>query len=113
MGANALMAYKQSKYPDEAKTFLKWWSENSLDLWAVGHCGALPARKSITSASYFSEDAMKKGFTELILPFSVPENYPVANGFPEMSNIDGEQTPRNAYQLALTTNRTQSRYWRK
>lgn len=44
---NAYMVYKQTKHPEEAKAFVKWWSENNIALWTgAAKCGSPPARLS-------------------------------------------------------------------
>lgn len=43
---NATMAYKQTEHLEEAKAFLKWYSENNLDLWTEYGTGSIPPRIS-------------------------------------------------------------------
>lgn len=103
-GLNAIMAYKQSKHPTDAKLFLRWWSDNMAPLWTKGHAGVMPVRHSIADLPYFQQDPFAKQFIEKVGPYAVPENYPVPHAFPQMSIIDGEMTPLQAFQKALSSN---------
>lgn len=46
---NALLAFLQTKYSEEAKKFVKWWAENYSALYTEGGCWAYPATKSFFS----------------------------------------------------------------
>jgi multiple sugar transport system substrate-binding protein len=87
---NNIMIYKQSKHPDEAKIFLKWWSENNGALWTEGHTGQLPARQSVGKLDYFQNNAFLKQVIDEWIPvgFSTGHQYPSA--FPQLNEIEGE-----------------------
>lgn len=102
-GMNAIMGYSQCEYPEECKTFIKWWSENNADLWTEGHQGAFTVRKSILDIDYFQNDKYKKLLSDEVMPYFTTTNKPIPNAFPEMASIEGELLLRDAFQLSLDT----------
>jgi multiple sugar transport system substrate-binding protein len=86
--ANNLMVYKQTKNPDATKTFLKWWSENSLPIWTEGHCGNLPARKSIAQDAYFQKNVFLKRILDEWVPISKLTGNKASGTFPALADID-------------------------
>lgn len=101
-GMNAIMGYSQSEHPEECKTFIKWWSENSADLWTDGHMGAFSVRKSILNIDYFQNDIYKKLLADEIMPYFITTNQPIPHAFPEMASVEGELLLRDAFQMALS-----------
>ncbi len=99
---NAIMAYSNTKHPDAAKTFIKWWMENNLPLWTQGKCGPLPARLSFLDNSYFTSNWIDKQVKELILPGAVTPVWPAANLYPQWSQIEGENYLALATQAVMT-----------
>lgn len=87
---NNLMLYKQSKHPEEAKQFLKWWSQNNKALWTQGHVSQLPVRKSFTEDPYFKDDPERKEILEKWIPIGKTTAYPYPSVFPELNEIEGE-----------------------
>jgi multiple sugar transport system substrate-binding protein len=65
---NNVMIYKQTKHPDETKTFMKWSSENQKPLWTDGHTGGLVVRKSYATDPYFQNDTNLKIIFDKWLP---------------------------------------------
>jgi multiple sugar transport system substrate-binding protein len=86
---NSLMCYKSTKHPAETKTFLKWWSKNVKELWTVGHCGVLPARKSIGADAYFQDDEFAKPILNDWVPLGQRLGAKVGGTFPLLGRIDG------------------------
>lgn len=87
---NNIMIYKQTKHPDETKTFLKWWSENQKPLWTEGHQGGLVVRKSFATDPYFQNDANLKIIFDKWLPVAKTFPYHYTQLFPELNTVEGE-----------------------
>jgi multiple sugar transport system substrate-binding protein len=87
---NNIMIYKQSKHPNEAKVFLKWWSENNKVLWTEGKSGGFPARKSFTQDPYWQNDPNLKLISEKYLPILKTTGSKYPSGFPELNQIEGD-----------------------
>ncbi len=102
-GYNGIMAYKQSKHPEQAKKFIKWWIENNGDLWTEGHSGFCPGTKLNASLPCITEGRLRKAFMDDYLPNMVNKTYPYKESFAEMANIEGEMLLSVALQRALTT----------
>lgn len=88
MFANNLMIYKQTRNPDATKTFLKWWSENSLPIWTEGHAGNLPARRSIAADPYFQENPFIKPIIDEWVPVGRLTGNHSTGTFPALADID-------------------------
>ena len=88
MFANNIMIYKQTKNPDATKTFLKWWSENSLPLWTEGHCGQLPARTSIAKDAYFQNNVFLKRILDEWVPVGKMTGNHATGTIPALADID-------------------------
>lgn len=87
---NSMMGYTQTKYPEEVKTFIKWWAENNLPLWPEGKAGPFPARMSYMNDPYFKNDWLASGIAQKIMPTSVSPVWPATILYPEFSQIEGE-----------------------
>jgi multiple sugar transport system substrate-binding protein len=86
--SNNLMIYKQTKNPDATKAFLKWWSDNSLENWTVGHCGNLPVRKSIAKDPYFQNNVYLKQVLDQYVPIGKLTGNKAPGTFPALADID-------------------------
>jgi multiple sugar transport system substrate-binding protein len=86
--SNNLMIYKQTKNPGATKTFLKWWSENSLPNWTQGHCGNLPVRKSIAKDAYFQSNVYLKRTLDEYVPIGKLTGNKAPGTFPALADID-------------------------
>lgn len=87
---NNMMIYSATEHPEEAKTFLKWWSENNKLLWTEGHSGQLPARISVAQDPYFQEDPILKQILDEYVPIGKPTGTHYPSAFPELNEIEGE-----------------------
>jgi multiple sugar transport system substrate-binding protein len=87
---NNVMVYKQTEHPEEAKTFLKWWSENNEPLWTEGHAGQLPARQSFAENEYFQNDSFLKQILEEYVPIGLTTGNKYPSAFPALNEIEGE-----------------------
>lgn len=85
---NNLMIYSQTKNPEATKTFLQWWSANSLPIWTEGHCGNLPARMSIAQDGYFQDNVFLKRTLDEWVPVSSLTGYKAPGTFPALADID-------------------------
>jgi multiple sugar transport system substrate-binding protein len=87
---NNIMLYKQTEHPEEAKQFLKWWSENNESLWTEGHAGQLPARQSFAENEYFQNDPFLKQILREWVPIGLSTAHKYPSAFPELNEIEGE-----------------------
>ncbi|RXZ82618.1 sugar ABC transporter substrate-binding protein [Paenibacillaceae bacterium] len=87
---NNIMIYKQTKHPEEAKTFLKWWSENSKALWTEGHANQLPARISFSKDDYFQNDPIYKLILDEYIGIGKTTGAKYPSAFSELNEIEGE-----------------------
>jgi multiple sugar transport system substrate-binding protein len=87
---NNLMIYQQTKWPDDTKTFLQWWSDNQKPLWTEGHNGQLVVRPSFLSDPYFKNDPILKLIFDQWVPIGHSLAYHDPQIFPELNAIEGE-----------------------
>lgn len=87
---NNIMVYEQTKYPDQVKTFLKWWSKNQMPLWTKGHTGQLPTRKSIADNEAVKADAARSYVLENYVPVGKTTATNAAGIFPALNDVEGE-----------------------
>ncbi len=87
---NPIIVYDNTEYPEAAKTFLKWWVENNLELWTEGHQTQVPTVVEFQKAEYFQEDRFAQVVAEEWAPYvqDISANYP--SRFPELNEIEGE-----------------------
>jgi multiple sugar transport system substrate-binding protein len=87
---NNIMMYEQTQHPEEAETFLKWWSENQLPLWTEGNSTQIPARSSFI-ADAVGGDERYQYIVDTYLPIGRTTAASFEGGiFPELSEIEGE-----------------------
>ncbi|MGO7860148.1 ABC transporter substrate-binding protein [Rhizobium leguminosarum] len=87
---NNIMVYKQTEHPAETMAFLRWWSDNALQLWSKGFAGNLPARKSIAADNYFQGNPNVKYVLDKYIPVSKPMSATAGGTFPQLNEIDGD-----------------------
>jgi len=87
---NNIMVYEQTEHPEEVKTFLKWWSKNQLPLWTEGHCGQIPARKSISSDAYFTSNEPINYVIANYVPVGKTTATHASGIFPALNDVEGE-----------------------
>jgi multiple sugar transport system substrate-binding protein len=85
---NNIMVYKQTKNPDATKTFLKWWSENSLPIWTVGKAGNLPASASFAKDPYFQNNVFLKRIIDEWVPVGKLTGAQAMGTDPALADID-------------------------
>ncbi len=92
---NAYMVYKQTKHPEEAKAFVKWWSENNLALWTgAAKCGSPPARLSfLNDPSYanMAENPFLKDFGKNWVPEMKSTMFPAKSANLAQNTLDAER----------------------
>jgi multiple sugar transport system substrate-binding protein len=99
---NNIMIYKQSKHPNEAKVFLKWWTENNKPLWTEGKAGGFPAKKSFTQDPFWQNDTNLKLISEKYLPIMKITGNKYPSGFPELNQIEGDGSMTQLVQKILS-----------
>ena len=87
---NNIMLYTQSEYPEEAKTFLTWWSENLLPLWTEGNLTQLPVRQSFAEDPFFTEDPNLNQILEQWVPVGKSTGTHFEGIFPALNEVEGE-----------------------
>jgi multiple sugar transport system substrate-binding protein len=86
---NNIMAYSQTKYPEETMTFMDWLSKNELPLWTQGANSQLPVRKSYTTNPYF-KDPFTQEILDQYIPVAKTTATRAATLFPQLNTIEGE-----------------------
>lgn len=88
---NGIMLYSQSRHPEEAMTFMRWWAQHQLPLWTEGNInGSVPARVSFLEDPFFQKNETARYVVEEYLPIGqhIGAKYP--SFFPELNEIEGE-----------------------
>jgi multiple sugar transport system substrate-binding protein len=95
---NALMAYKQTKHPEQTKQAMKWWAENMYDLWTnkTASVNGIPVRNDwLADATYQSTitDPFMADVIKITLPKTHTLIYPATNisGWLTQNAFDGER----------------------
>jgi multiple sugar transport system substrate-binding protein len=87
---NPLMIFSNTKHPEEAKVFLKWWVENNLELWTEGHQTQVPTLISFQQNPYFQNDPFAKVVAEEWAPYAKNISANFGSTFPQLNEIEGE-----------------------
>jgi multiple sugar transport system substrate-binding protein len=87
---NNIMIYQQTKYPEEAKTFLKWWSKNQKPLWTEGHVRSLPARLSISKDPFFQQSEPRRIAIDDYVPIGKTTGAASPTIFPKLNAVEGD-----------------------
>ncbi|SEC41357.1 carbohydrate ABC transporter substrate-binding protein, CUT1 family [Rhizobiales bacterium GAS188] len=87
---NNIMIYDQTKYPEETKTFLKWWSQNQKPLWTEGHVRSLPARLSIAKDPFFTQSEVRRIAIDDYVPVGKATGNASASIFPKLNAVEGD-----------------------
>ncbi|MBC8529753.1 extracellular solute-binding protein [Christensenellaceae bacterium NSJ-44] len=96
---NGFMVFEQSKHKDVAMKALKWYSENTGEVFAKGDMNPLPARTSFYEqcTSEYQQIMIKD-----VLPELAPLCYPLTSARPSTSSIEGQKLAMTLLQSALT-----------
>ncbi len=86
---NNIMMYKQTKNPEAAETFMRWWSQNELPLWTEGHTGQIPARQSFLKDAVAGDDRYKY-IVDNYIPIGKTTATAYKGIFPALSEVEGE-----------------------
>jgi multiple sugar transport system substrate-binding protein len=87
---NNIMIYQQTKYPEETKTFLKWWSKNQKPLWTEGHVRSLPARLSIAKDPFFQQSDVRRIAIDDYIPIGKTTGTASPSIFPKLNAVEGD-----------------------
>lgn len=56
MRVSGIVGFEKTKYPEETKEFIEWFTKNNLDVFTGGHAGLLPLRQSFYDDPFFETD---------------------------------------------------------
>ena len=91
-----IQGYNTTNHPDEARAFINWWAQNTLDLYVQGNAGPMPVRASAFQHPFFHESWIRTDFYEIGISTGVPVIWPVRGLYPAFMQIDGEGIPGHA-----------------
>lgn len=107
---NAYMVYSSTEHPEEAKDFIKWWSENNLELWTgAAACGSPPIRYSFLNDPAYAEDGQNPFISDMIdmwIPIMKSTMYPAESANLAQNTIDSERWWMNTSQAILIGDKT-------
>ena len=96
---NNIMVYKQTKSPEQVKTFLKWWSKNQKSLFIEGKVAMVPARTSLSDDPAVKNRAPSFAIaTDAYLPVVKGTGAPVGGIFPKLNEVEGDGFLQNLAQ---------------
>ena len=104
MWINPIVVYKQTKYPEESKIFVKWWVEHMLPLFTEGAANGYPAVKAMLQDEYFTREPYIEEAIRNAVPYGVPPVWPAKNLYTAWSIIEGENYLGMALQEVVTGN---------
>ena len=96
------MVFEQSENKEEAMKFLKWYSENSQDLWVSGGQDGYPARLSFMDELDEFQKDYRQDVIKNVLSNSISLCYPLQAGVPSASMAEGQKYDMICMQAALT-----------
>ena len=99
---NYMMAFSQTKHPDEARIFLEWWVKNCAPLYFEGDLNSMPALYSTLNNEFYSGKHQAQEILTKVLPVSTTPVYPAQFLYPVWSTIEGETYANPAIQSVLT-----------
>lgn len=110
---NAIMAYKQTKHPEETKKALKWWCENMFKLWTnpEAQVSGMPVRQDWLKDPKFTgntADPYLPEYVKNVLPKTHSLIYPATNisGWLTQNQTDSERWWTALSQAVLQGNKT-------
>lgn len=86
----SIMAYNQTKHPQEVMAFMKWWSEHEKPLWTEGASAMLPARISFQQDAFFTQNPIVSGIVSEYLPVAKFLYTHASGPFPELNQVEGD-----------------------
>jgi len=86
---NSLMMYNQSKNPEAAGIFVRWWSKNNLRLWTEGHAGNVPARRPFVE-NVAAGEARYQYIVDHYSPIAKTTAALYKGIFPKLNEVEGE-----------------------
>jgi multiple sugar transport system substrate-binding protein len=102
---NAIQGFTQTKDPDAARTFIKWWIENYGDFIIESGQSNFPARKSIMMRSEYQNNPALADVTKYVFSGEYPANsmvFPIPSLYPQFVNLEGEQLYGKVIRKILT-----------
>ncbi|MDO4272226.1 MAG: sugar ABC transporter substrate-binding protein [Eubacteriales bacterium] len=104
MWINPMVAYSQTKYPEECKVFIKWWVENMNTLFTNGGINGFPAVASMLEDSFYTEKPYIKSCIDNAVPGGTVPVWPNPSLYEAWSVIEGENYLGMALQEVVTGN---------
>jgi multiple sugar transport system substrate-binding protein len=103
--ANSICAFSQTKHPEEAKNFIKWWLDNQKTLFVDTQMPKVPARVTFMDDKFFIENVMMKAYTQVLYPTFRHATSPITGFFPAYGEINGQRYLGMAAQKVLSGDR--------
>lgn len=105
MWVNPIVAYNQTKHPEEAKVFIKWWVENMLTLFTNGGINGYPTVNKMLQEEFFGKEPYIAEAIKNAVPYGTVPVWPADNLYTAFSIIEGEDYLGMAIQEVLTGNK--------
>lgn len=87
---NPMEAFSQTKYPEQCKTFIKWYVEHSLPLFTEGGVTTFPVLKSQLADAYYSDNPFLKQVIDNVLPTAATASWPYEGIPASYGQVEGE-----------------------
>ncbi|GHV39743.1 sugar ABC transporter substrate-binding protein [Spirochaetia bacterium] len=95
---NAIFSFSNTKYPDQARAYIKFFMENSKDYFIESGHGNYPTRLSYYKDPYWANSPMHMQYFEYAINNNLPWWWPVPEMYPAILNISGERVVGDALQ---------------
>ncbi len=95
---NPIMGFKQTKYPEASKQFIKWYMDNYLPIYQEGGRASFPSRNSWRELDFWNDFPMLKEQSEMLVDRVVTPPWPAPSLYVAYPQIEGEIYPGLALQ---------------
>ena len=99
---NGIQGYNTTDHPDETRAVIRWWAENTLELFVEGNAGPMPVRASHFEHPFYAAGWIRPGFYYHTVSVGNPVVWPAPSLFPAFLQIEGENLPGNVLRGILT-----------
>lgn len=100
---NGIMGYNVTPHPDETRYFIRWWAENTLNLFIDGHMGPFPVRSSFYQEPEFADSWVRSQvYDRYLADRATPVSWPLPNMYPAFAIIEAEGYHGNVLRATVT-----------